>query len=144
MKNQIGLVLMILVCNFLQAQEKEEVSKIEFTQEDNTKKEEEIFAFVEIMPEFPGGEDAFLRMLQKNIRYPSEAVTKNIQGTVMVEFVVEKDGSISQPRVVKGIGGGCNEESLRVIKLMPKWKPAKQNGKNVRVYFTAPIRFRLE
>lgn len=144
MKKTILTATIMLASIQLQAQEKEDSTKMEVKNEDSTKKEEEIFAFVEIMPEFTGGEAALLRFLQMNIRYPAEAVTKNIQGTVMVEFVVEKDGSISQPRVVKGIGGGCNEESLRVIRLMPKWKPAKQKGKNVRVYYTVPIVFRLE
>lgn len=144
MKNILFICLIILSSIQLQAQEIVDSTKMEVKIEDSTKKEEEIFAFVEIMPEFPSGEAALLRFLQMNIRYPAEAVTKNIQGTVMVEFVVEKDGSISQPRVVKGIGGGCNEESLRVIRLMPKWKPAKQKGKNVRVYYTVPITFRLE
>ena len=144
MKNLLFICLIILSSIQLQAQEIVDSTKMEVKIEDSTKKEEEIFAFVEIMPEFPSGEAALLRFLQMNIRYPAEAATKNIQGTVMVEFVVEKDGSISQPRVVKGIGGGCNEESLRVIRLMPKWKPAKQKGKNVRVYYTVPITFRLE
>ena len=134
MKNLLFICLMILASIQLQAQEIVDSTKMELKIEDSTK-EEEIFAFVEIMPEFPGGEAALLRFLQMNIRYPAEAVTKNIQGKVMVEFVVEKDGSISQPRVFKGIGGGCNEESLRVVKLMPKWKPAKQAGKFVRVFY---------
>ena len=143
MKNLLFICLMILASIQLQAQEIVDSTKMEVKIEDSTK-EEEIFAFVEVMPEYPGGEDALIRFLQKNIRYPADAVSKNIQGTVMVEIIVEKDGSISHPRVVKGIGGGCNEESLRVIKLMPKWKPAKQVGKYVRVYYAIPITFRFQ
>jgi protein TonB len=143
MKKMILTFSIVFAFCQLQAQEIVDSTKMEVKIEDSTK-EEEIFAFVEIMPEFPGGEAALLRFLQMNIRYPAEAVTKNIQGTVMVEFIVEKDGSISSSRIMKGIGGGCNEESLRVVKLMPKWKPAKQAGKFVRVFFTVPITFRLQ
>lgn len=144
MKKMILTFSIVFACLQLQAQEKIENSSQEIVKEDTVKKEDVVFAFVEVMPEYPGGEDALIRFLQKNLRYPAEAASKNIQGSVMVEFIVEKDGSISNSRIMKGIGGGCNEESLRVIKLMPKWKPAKQAGEFVRVYYAVPITFRLQ
>lgn len=98
----------------------------------------------EVMPEYPGGMDAMLKYLSENIQYPKMARGKNIQGKVLVTFIVEKDGSISDIKVVKGIGGGCDEEAMRVIKTMPKWKPGMQNGKNVRVSFAIPISFKIQ
>jgi len=89
---------------------------------------EEIFTFVEEYPEFPGGEKALYEYIKNNIRYPEVARTSGITGTVYVQFVVEKDGSISDVKVLRGIGGGCDEEAVRVVKSMPKWKPGKQRG----------------
>jgi TonB family protein len=100
--------------------------------------------FPEQMPEFPGGEDALIRYLQQNIRYPKYAAENEIEGTVQVEFIVNEDGSIQNTKVVKGIKGGCDEEALRVVKSMPKWKPGKQDGHEIKVYYTLPITFRLE
>lgn len=105
--------------------------------------EEEIFQVVEDMPEFPGGMEALLAYLGKNIKYPSIAQENNIQGRVIVEFVVNKDGTIVEPRVIKSLDASCDKEALRVIKAMPKWKPGKQRGKPVRVKYTVPVMFRL-
>lgn len=105
---------------------------------------EEIFTRVEQMPQFGSGERELLEYLQKNIKYPAIARENGIQGTVVVQFVVDKDGSITQPEVARGIGGGCDEEALRVIREMPKWQPGKQQGRPVKVKFTLPVRFRLE
>jgi len=107
-------------------------------------KSNEPFTFVEQMPEFPGGDDALLAYLQRNIRYPSYAQENEIEGTVNVEFIVNEDGSISGSKVVSGIKGGCNEEALRVIDKMPRWRPGKQGGQPVRVYYTVPVTFKLE
>lgn len=104
---------------------------------------EEIFTFVEEYPEFPGGDKALREYILNNIKYPEVARTSGITGTVYVQFVVEKDGSISDVKVVRGIGGGCDEEAVRVVKSMPRWKPGKQRGQPVRVYFTLPIEFKL-
>ena len=82
--------------------------------------------------------------LSKNLRYPDQARESNIQGRVIVKFVVNEDGSISDVSVVKGIGAGCDEEAKRVVASLPKWKPGKQNGNPVRVYFTLPINYKLE
>lgn len=104
----------------------------------------EIFKVVENMPEFPGGKDELLRFLAKNIVYPTAAQKDNIEGMVVVQFIVGKDGSILSPHIVLGVGGGINEEAMRVINLMPKWKPGLQSGQNVNVQFNLPIRFRLD
>ena len=117
------------------------IKPIKNEEEKNTS---EPFAFVEQMPEFIGGEDAFIQYLQENIKYPEYAKENKISGTVQVEFIVNEDGSISNTKIVKGIKGGCDEEALRVVKKMPKWKPGKQNGKFVRVYYTVPITFRYQ
>ena len=105
--------------------------------------EDVIFTIVEQQPEFPGGTDAMLHFLQTNLRYPAEAREAGIQGTVFVTFVVEKDGDISDVRVLRGIGGGCDEEAVRVVKEMPAWEPGVQRGEKVRVQFNLPIRFKL-
>ena len=104
----------------------------------------QIFTYVEQMPEFPGGQAAVNEFLSKNIMYPEIAKESNIQGRVTVKFVVNEEGNVSDIIVVKGIGGGCDEEAIRVVKKMPKWKPGKQNGRPVKVYFSLPITFRLE
>ena len=106
--------------------------------------EEEIFIVVEDMPTFPGGDEARMRFLSENIRYPQMARESGIQGTVFVTFVVERDGSVTDVRVLRGIGGGCDEEALRVIRAMPRWNPGKQRGRPVRVQFNMPIRFTLQ
>ena len=113
------------------------------TEEEPAPVAEEIFTFVEEYPEFPGGDKALREYILNNIKYPEVARTSGITGTVYVQFVVEKDGSISDVKVVRGIGGGCDEEAVRVVKSMPRWKPGKQRGQPVRVYFTLPIDFKL-
>jgi protein TonB len=105
--------------------------------------EAEIFTVVEESPSYPGGEVARIQFLQQNIVYPQMARESGIQGTVYVTFVVERDGRVTDVRVLRGIGGGCDEEAIRVIKAMPKWNPGKQRGKPVRVQFNMPIKFTL-
>jgi len=107
-------------------------------------KEPEIFTFVEQQPEFPGGTTEMYKYLYKNIKYPSIAKENNITGRVTVRFVVNEDGKVSNVEVLKGIGGGCDEEARRVIANMPSWKPGKQNGRPVKVYYTVPVVFKLE
>ena len=98
----------------------------------------------EVMPQFPGGDQAMMDFVAKNVQYPKEAMEKGISGRVFVSFIVEKDGSISETEIVKGIGGGCDEEAVRVVKAMPKWKPGKEKGKPVRVSYMMPIFFKLQ
>jgi protein TonB len=105
---------------------------------------EEPLTFVEQQPEFPGGIDALMKYLHDAIRYPAIASEMGITGRVTLQFVVDKHGKISNIKVLRGIGGGCDEEAVRVVKAMPPWKPGRQNGKEVPVYFTLPILFQLK
>lgn len=98
---------------------------------------------IEKYPEFEGGMAAWAKFIQRNLRYPEEAMEKETQGKVFVSFVVEKDGSISNVSVIKGIGNGCDEEAIRVIKKSPKWKPGQQHNTTVRVRYTMPLAFML-
>ena len=106
--------------------------------------EQEIFQIVEEMPDFPGGVAKLSEYLQKNIKYPQMARESGIQGRVFVNFVVEPDGSVSNVKVLRSLGGGCDEEAMRVVKAMPKWKPGKQRGKAVRVSYILPVNFKLQ
>lgn len=105
---------------------------------------EEIFVVVEKQPEFPGGTTALMKFLGDNIKYPVIAQENGIQGRVICNFVVERDGSISDVQVVRGQDPSLDKEAIRVIKTMPKWTPGQQRGKPVRVRFTLPVVFRLQ
>jgi protein TonB len=105
--------------------------------------ENEIFLVVEQAPEFDGGLAAMYKFIQKNMGYPAKARRMNIEGTVFVGFVVERDGSIADVQIVKGIDSDCDKEAVRVVSKMPPWKPGKQSGKPVRVRFILPIKFKL-
>lgn len=120
----------------LQPMEEEEEEIIE---EDNG-----IITMPEKMPEFPGGLEELYRFLSSNTNYPALAKDVGLQGIVYLTFVVEKDGSIKDARILRGIGGGCDEEALRVIHEMPKWTPGKQGGRKVRVQYNMPFRFKLK
>jgi protein TonB len=98
----------------------------------------------EVMPQFPGGDQAMMKFVSENVQYPEEAKEKEISGRVLVGFIVEKDGSVNEVKIVRGIGGGCDEEAVRVVKAMPKWKPGKQDGKTVRVSYTMPFFFKMQ
>jgi TonB family protein len=101
------------------------------------------YTIVETMPQFPGGDEARNKFLATNLDYPSRAAQNGIQGTVYVQFIVATNGAITNVRVLRGIGGGCDEAAIRVVEMMPKWVPGKQNGKPVRVKFNMPLYFRL-
>ena len=105
---------------------------------------EELFQVVEEMPEFPGGMQECMKFLGKNIKYPPQAIKNEIQGRVIVTFVIMKDGSITNAEVVRGVDPLLDKEALRVVNLMPKWKPGKQRGKAVNVKYTIPVTFRLQ
>ena len=111
--------------------------------QDSEKPDKVIFDVVEQMPQYPGGDEARIKYLSKNLKYPEEARREGIEGKVFVTFVVEKDGSITGAKILRGIGGGCDEETIRVIENMPDWEPGKQKGKAVRVRFNMPIVFKL-
>ncbi|MBP3762350.1 MAG: energy transducer TonB [Bacteroidales bacterium] len=113
-------------------------------EEEEDETETQIFTVVENDPEFPGGMEALYKYLAQNIKYPQLARDNGITGRVYVTFVVERDGSIANPKVLKDIGGGCGAEAIRVVKSMPKWNPGKQRGKAVRVQFNLPVNFNLK
>ena len=105
---------------------------------------EKIYSFTEVIPEWKDGKEALFGYLSSNLHYPKEALQKCISGTVYVQFIVEKDGSINENvKLLRGIGYGCDEEAMRVVKNMPKWKPGKQSGEPVRVYWNLPIKFEI-
>ncbi len=112
-------------------------------EEEENLAEEEIFTVVESMPSFPGGDAGVYAYLQENTKYPKQAREADITGTVYVAFVVEKDGSITDVRILRGIGGGCDEEAMRVVNNMPRWTPGKQRNIPVRVNFHLGIKFTL-
>ena len=103
-----------------------------------------IYDTVEKMPSFPGGEIMMYDFLARNVRYPQRAREDGYSGTVYVKFVIEPDGTLTNIEVAKGVGGGCSEEAVRVVKMMPNWIPGEAFGKKVRVTYTLPINFRLQ
>ena len=110
----------------------------------DTPDNDSVFQIVDQMPEFPGGMEAMMKFVASNVKYPEAAKDKNIEGRVFVSFVIEKDGSVSNVKVLRGIGGGCDEEAVRVVKSMPNWTPGKQKGEPVRVSFQMPFMFKLD
>ena len=129
-------------------EEFEEVKNTEITpvniEEEKEEEEQPIFTVVEKDPEFPGGTEALDKYLAENIKYPQLARDNGITGKVYITFVVERDGSIANPKILRDIGGGCGAEAIRVVKAMPKWTPGKQRGKAVRVQFNLPVNFNLK
>jgi periplasmic protein TonB len=105
---------------------------------------EEPFVVVEQMPEFPGGNDGLIKYLNSNIRYPAVALENGIQGRVICEFVINRDGRVTEAKVLRGIDPALDAEAIRVINHMPPWKAGKQRGKAVRVRYTLPVNFKLE
>ena len=118
--------------------EKSDMSKVDMKPDRNG-----VYQIVEEMPQFPGGETKLMEHIAKNLTYPQEARDKGIEGRVFVAMVIEKDGSVSNVKVLRGIGGGCDEEAVRVISALPKWKPGKINGEPVRESYQIPINFKL-
>lgn len=98
---------------------------------------------VEEMPEYPGGVTAMQEFIKENLKYPVDAQEKKIEGRVVVRFIVGEDGNLRQPVINRGLSPSCDAEVIRIIQAMPKWKPGKQNGKNVDVYFNLPVHFKL-
>lgn len=102
-----------------------------------------IATVIDVYPRFPGGDEARLAFLKRAIRYPQAAIQTGIQGVVVVVFIIETDGTISNIKIEKGIGSGCDEESVRVVKMMPRWEPGKRQGRAVRVMVRMPVVFRI-
>lgn len=142
----IGLFSAIVALGFVlfacsTAADKEQITKIE---EPQIELIEDVFTVVEVMPEYPGGMDSLGAFLGRNIKYPKSAKDEGIQGTVFVNFIVEKDGSVGRVKTIRGISDDCDEEAVRVVSLMPDWTPGKQKGQEVRVSFNLPIKFQLD
>ena len=103
--------------------------------------DDEVYIMVEKRAEFPGGQSEMLKYIQDNRQYPDEAKENDVHGKVLVSLIVERDGTLSDVKVMRGIGSGCDEEAVRVITSMPKWKPGEQGGKAVRTSLTLPVTF---
>jgi len=159
MKNVLFLLTLMLLVSCIDrtknTNEQKETNEFEAAQEmmkQNVPQDENtalvngqpVYTVVEEMPSYPGGDDARIKFLVANIRYPQMAKESGIQGTVFVTFVVDDKGKICNVKCLRGIGGGCDEEAVRVVKLMPKWTPGKQAGKNVNVQFNMPVRYTLD
>jgi TonB family protein len=111
--------------------------------EAQTEPDDKPFDVVEQMPSFPGGKEALMKFISENVKYPKEAEEKGLQGRVVVRYIIEKDGSISEVEIAKSVNEYLDAEAIRVVNAMPKWIPGKQKGEPVRVKFTLPITFRL-
>jgi protein TonB len=105
--------------------------------------DQKVFDTVEQMPEYPGGMQAMIEFLQTNMKYPEDAAKQKVEGRVMVQFVVETDGSVSDVHVAKQVFPSLDAEAIRVVQAMPKWMPGKEKGKVVRVKYNLPIVFRM-
>ncbi len=114
------------------------------TKSEITEDNEKPFVIVEQMPQFPGGEKEMIKFIKNNLRYPAAAAEAGISGTVTVNFVVGKDGKIIRIRVIRGIGGGCDEEAVRILEKMPTWSPGRQGGMTVMVSYSVPFKFVLQ
>ena len=136
MKRLIMMSLMAICCLTTVLAQKTVVSQ-------NDQKEDP-FNVVEDMPAFPGGMEAMIQFISSNIKYPADAKKQKVDGRVLVKFVVEKDGSITEVKVIKPAFPSLDAEAIRVVKAMPKWKPGYQRGQAVRVQFTMPINFSLK
>ena len=134
MKKMILLSMMAVLCLMTANAQKTVVSQ----------SNQNVYDQVEEMPEFPGGMPAMIEFLQTNIKYPKDAIKQDVGGKVMVMFVVETDGSISNVRVARKVFPSLDEEAVRVVKAMPKWKPGKEKGRLVRVNYTLPVVFSIK
>jgi TonB family protein len=141
LKNFIGEVVVNGYTNYPTAIKEVKITGTTLSEEE--KEDNAVFTNVEILPTFPGGLKAFGEFLGENLKYPAEARKNSIQGRVYLTFVVEKDGILSNIKVARGIGSGCDEEAMRVLAISPKWTPGMQNGKVVRVSYTVPIFFQM-
>ena len=120
------------------------IGNFDFGHEEIDEVSDEPFIVVENMPEFPGGDQALMEFLAKNIKYPRRAKNIGIEGRVYLKFIVDVDGSISDIQVIKGIGAGCDEEAVRVLNMLPKFSPGKQRGMAVKVQMQLPVNFKLQ
>lgn len=141
MKKYISLFICLFLTIIVSAQSN---SKRKNTTKSSKDTSSLIFNSVEQMPEFEGGQNALMQYLSSNIKYPSKARENNIEGRVVVRFVVCTDGSLCNEEIVRSVDSSMDQEVIRVVKAMPNWKPAKQNGQLVKAYFTLPVSFKLQ
>lgn len=134
MKKMILLSMMAVFCFMTASAQKTVISQ----------KNKKVYDVVEQMPEFPGGMPAMIDFLTTNMNYPKDAEKQKVEGRVLVMFVVETDGSVSDVKVAKNVFPSLDKEAVRVVKAMPKWTPGKEKGKAVRVQYTLPVMFRLK
>ena len=127
---KVPLMMLVLLFSFM-------------TSTAQTKKNNMVYDVVEVMPQYPGGQIAMLKYIMENIKYPKQIMEEGIQGRVTVSFIVEKDGRVSNVRLLRSVQPLLDKEAIRVVKSMPKWTPGKQNGKPVRVRFNLPVMFKL-
>jgi periplasmic protein TonB len=123
--------------------EETQIEEMVFEEAPEEEVADEIFTVVEDQPTPKGGMQAFYEYVSKNMKYPAQARRMGVEGRVFVQFVVDKDGTITDVKAVKGIGAGCDEEAVRVLQNAPKWNPGKQRGRSVRVRMVLPITFQL-
>lgn len=109
----------------------------------NAQTSEEVLKEVDVMPSPQGGMQGLMKFMSENLKYPEQAKEKGIEGTVIVSFVVQKDGSIANPEVLRGIGAGCDAEAVRVVKSFPNWTPGEKDGKKVNTQMQLPIKYKL-
>lgn len=128
---KVALMMLVLLFSFM-------------TSTAQTKKNNMVYDVVEVMPQYPGGQIAMLKYLMENIKYPKQIMEEGIQGRVTVSFIVEKDGRVSNVRLLRSVQSALDKEAIRVVKSMPKWTPGKHNGKPVRVRFNLPVMFKLK
>ena len=127
---KVALMILVLLFSFM-------------TSTAQTKKNNMVYDVVEVMPQYPGGQIAMLKYIMENIKYPKQIMEEGIQGRVTVSFIVEKDGRVSNVRLLRSVQPSLDKEAIRVVKSMPKWTPGKHNGKPVRVRFNLPVMFKL-
>lgn len=134
---KVFVMLLAMVAGLCAVAQSDQVKKSDANIEDK------IYSIVEHDPEFPGGWEGLYQWLATNVKYPEHAKENGIEGRVLVKFVIEKDGSVSDVRIASSPNEELSEEAVRVVRAMPKWKAGRQNGKKVRVQYTLPINFKL-
>ena len=142
MKKKIALVLFcFIILDFFS----QEVEAIE-SNYNETQQEDQIYTIVDVNPEYPGGSKEMFAYIAKNMKYPASAIENEMEGKVFIRFVIDKSGNIVNPEIARGIGGcpECEQEALRIVRAMPKWKPAMVAGEPVKSLFYLPITFHLE
>lgn len=143
MKELLLLLSTFAILNSLYAQETEEITELEIAIPPPEEEEPEVFQIVEKMPEFPGGNEALIKFVSENIQYPDSAKIKKLEDDVYVQFIVDEQGKVGNPKIIRGEYDIFKQEALRVVSIMPDFTPGTQRGKPVKVFFTLPFRFKL-